>query len=249
MRFIKIMPNATAPQLLVSVRNAAEARAALDGQADLIDIKEPTAGSLGMASAATICDVVRTVGQARPVSAALGELADARDQASLPSLPSLPTALCYVKMGLAGAPGDWRQRLQVPLRHFGTRRFIATAYADYDRVAAPAVAEVLDWAITHRAAGLLIDTSVKDGQNLFHWASSHDMAAWLDTAHKHHLIVALAGSLHIGDVQEAVSLGADIVAVRGAVCADGDRASTLDATRVRHLKRVMQDTARPITRT
>ena len=39
-------------RLLVSVRSAAEAEIALHGGADLIDVKEPTRGSLGRADGA-----------------------------------------------------------------------------------------------------------------------------------------------------------------------------------------------------
>ncbi|MEX0885938.1 MAG: (5-formylfuran-3-yl)methyl phosphate synthase, partial [Phycisphaeraceae bacterium] len=45
------------PGLLVSVRNVAEARAAMAGGADVIDIKEPAAGALGAASPTTIQQV------------------------------------------------------------------------------------------------------------------------------------------------------------------------------------------------
>jgi uncharacterized protein (UPF0264 family) len=38
-------------RLLVSVANAAEARTALEGDADIIDVKDPSRGSLGMADA------------------------------------------------------------------------------------------------------------------------------------------------------------------------------------------------------
>jgi uncharacterized protein (UPF0264 family) len=62
--------------LLVSVRSAAEAEAALAGGAGLIDVKEPARGALGRADAAVIAAVVRAVGGRRPVSAALGELAE-----------------------------------------------------------------------------------------------------------------------------------------------------------------------------
>src|SRR5690242_18461623 len=61
-------------KLLVSVRSAAEAQAALTGGASLIDVKEPARGSLGRADAATLTDVLRMVAGRRPVSAALGEL-------------------------------------------------------------------------------------------------------------------------------------------------------------------------------
>ncbi|HQX54039.1 MAG TPA: (5-formylfuran-3-yl)methyl phosphate synthase [Planctomycetaceae bacterium] len=68
------------PQLLVSVRNAVEAIAAVEGGADIIDVKEPNRGSLGCAAP----DVIREIGAAvrnclsslRPLSLALGELTE-----------------------------------------------------------------------------------------------------------------------------------------------------------------------------
>ena len=69
-------------RLLVSVRSAAEAEAALRGGADVIDVKEPGRGPLGRADDAVIADVVRLVAGRRPVSAALGELC--RDPSSVP---------------------------------------------------------------------------------------------------------------------------------------------------------------------
>ncbi|MES1213307.1 MAG: (5-formylfuran-3-yl)methyl phosphate synthase, partial [Singulisphaera sp.] len=47
--------------LLVSVRDANEARDALLGGADLIDLKEPTRGSLGRVDSAMIGEVVAQV--------------------------------------------------------------------------------------------------------------------------------------------------------------------------------------------
>lgn len=62
--------------LLVSVRNVAEARAAYEGGAAVIDIKEPRAGALGAASGSTIAEIVAFIDGRRPVTAALGELAE-----------------------------------------------------------------------------------------------------------------------------------------------------------------------------
>src|SRR5437870_6982957 len=62
------------PGLLVSVRSASEAEAALAGGAHLIDVKEPGRGPLGRADDATIAAVVQRVAGRRPVSVALGEL-------------------------------------------------------------------------------------------------------------------------------------------------------------------------------
>src|SRR5215468_9568595 len=84
------------PGLLISVRDAAEAEAALRGGADVIDVKEPRRGSLGRADAATIAAVVACVAGRRPVSAALGELVE-------PGSEAVPgPGLSFVKWGLAG---------------------------------------------------------------------------------------------------------------------------------------------------
>src|SRR3712207_4897772 len=61
-------------QLLVSVRSAEEAEAALAGGADLIDVKEPRGGSLGRAEDWVLAGVLRRVSGRRPVSAAMGGL-------------------------------------------------------------------------------------------------------------------------------------------------------------------------------
>lgn len=88
--------------LLVSVRDAGEATAALAGGADLIDVKEPLAGSLGAASPDAVAGVVQAVAGRRPTSIALGEL---RDNASWSSYAArlTPSILPkFVKFGLAG---------------------------------------------------------------------------------------------------------------------------------------------------
>src|SRR5262245_15500947 len=63
-------------RLLVSVRSAVEARTALDGGADIIDIKEPSHGSLGRANDRTIQEIIGVVKGRRLVSVALGEWQD-----------------------------------------------------------------------------------------------------------------------------------------------------------------------------
>src|SRR5437762_2077635 len=93
-------------ELLVSVRDVEEAEAALQGGAALIDIKEPSRGSLGRADDAVIRSIVAHVAMRRPVSAALGEWSD--DKRDLPD-----AELTYVKWGLAGcARRDWQSKLR-----------------------------------------------------------------------------------------------------------------------------------------
>ncbi len=93
-------------QLLVSVRGVEEAEAALAGGAHVIDVKEPSRGSLGRADDAVVEAVIRSVAGRRPVSAACGELLES-------CAPPVSAGLSYLKWGLAGCASlrDWRDRL------------------------------------------------------------------------------------------------------------------------------------------
>ena len=67
------------PRLLISVRDLDEAQAALHGGCDILDIKEPHRGSLGMAPLDTIQQIVayaRREYPSVPITAALGEALD-----------------------------------------------------------------------------------------------------------------------------------------------------------------------------
>lgn len=101
--------------LLVSVRSAAEARAAVAGGADIIDVKDPSQGPLGMAATATMHDVARVVAARRPVSLALGELTAwmvLSDEQVLAVKCAWPVETAFVKVGLAGAAAlDWQAGL------------------------------------------------------------------------------------------------------------------------------------------
>ena len=88
--------------LLVSVRSASEALAALEGGAAVIDVKEPDRGPLGRADASVWSEVRAAVPYGTPVSVALGELTewvDGRPQAERGRL----RGFAFRKVGLAGA--------------------------------------------------------------------------------------------------------------------------------------------------
>src|SRR5437764_164367 len=96
-------------RLLVSVRGPVEACAALAGGADVIDAKDPACGALGAVSAERLAAIRRTVGAARPVSAALG---DARDEGTVAAAAAAAAGAAFVKLGFGGVTSAARaQRL------------------------------------------------------------------------------------------------------------------------------------------
>ena len=87
--------------LLISVRSADEARIALAGGADVIDVKEPSRGALGAATPFVWDEVREVVAGCRPVSVALGELLD--DE--IDELAAATAGCEFAKIGLAGCQG------------------------------------------------------------------------------------------------------------------------------------------------
>jgi uncharacterized protein (UPF0264 family) len=237
--------------LLVSVRDAEEAAAALAGGAAIIDVKEPGRGSLGAAGPATIAAVAAVVGQARPWTMACGELladgghdqaavdqgvgrvADLLDRvwAALSPSAALPAA---VKVGLAGATGlRWQPALAalyaaLPPGVAG----VAVAYADWQRGEAPPPEEVLAVAAECGCRMLLLDTFDKAGGGLFACAPGGAVSNWVVAAHTAGLGVAVAGRLSMTEISAAWSLGPDVVALRSAVCSNG-RLGSVQADLVR----------------
>lgn len=221
------------PALLVSVRNEIEAARAIAGGARIIDVKEPSSGPLGRASLGAMAAIVEaaTAQESRPLlTAALGELEEEEDAARF----AAPPGIAIFKLGLAGwgrVPGwdasldAWRGALQARASDL-----VAAAYADWREAESPEVDAVLAYAVSRRLPFLLIDTFHKDGRRLLDHASLREIARWIETAHAARVGLALAGSLRADDFEPLAELGADVIAVRGAACGNGDRNASIDGS-------------------
>ncbi len=225
-------------KLLISVRDANEARIALLGGVDLIDIKEPRRGSLGAASLHAIQEIAHAVGQQVPLSAALGELADWH--AGSEEREALPSQLAFAKFGLAGCAvlPDWQMRwrkayasLRAESPAQDTPAAVAVAYADWIDALAPPPDHVLDLAIEQGAAALLLDTHGKRRGTILAHLSLAAVQAFIETAARHGILSVIAGSLGMPELRAILPLRPDYVAVRGAAC-NGERTGELDAVRV-----------------
>jgi uncharacterized protein (UPF0264 family) len=226
-------------RLLVSVRGAAEAAAALAGGAALIDVKEPARGPLGRADDHVIAEVVREVAGRAPVSAALGELLDDFGE----ELPAATADLAFVKWGVAGAgargdPAWWWDLAEEADRLAALYPFcraVAVAYADWQRAGAPRPAQVCAFAAWQPAGAFLLDTWGKDGSTLLDWLDTAEVTSLCQQCRDAGVPVALAGSLGPEEIRVLRPAGPDWFAVRGAACAGRDRTGTIDDGKVREL--------------
>jgi (5-formylfuran-3-yl)methyl phosphate synthase len=228
-------------RLLVSVTDAAEARVAVKGGVDIIDVKNPAEGSLGAPAPGVIERVREAVPAEHPVSAAIGDLPGLPGTAALAAVGAARCGAEYVKVGLWGTPTV--EAAVAVLRAVreavdGGAVVIAAAYADAERVPAGPLppGAVVETARRAGVGGCLLDTAIKDGRGLFEWLSPEALRALVADAHDAGLDVALAGGLRAEQLWLVRETGADIAGVRAAACRDGNRTAPLDAERIRQLR-------------
>lgn len=226
-------------QLMISVVSAAEAQEALEGGAEILDVKNPAEGSLG----AQIPDVIREIkalasGRVK-VSAAIGDMPNLPGTAALAALGAAACGADYVKVGLHGPQTRDEAVALLGAVEKATRGtlavVIAGAYADFQRAGTLNPKALPGIAAAAGAGGCLVDTAIKDGRTLFDFLSPEELRSLAEEAHAEGLLFAVAGALAEKDLAVVQQLGADVVGLRTAACWDNHRNGRLDAERVRRL--------------
>lgn len=228
-------------KLLVSVIDDAEARLAVAGGVDIVDVKNPAEGSLGAPAPRVIAQVRAVLPPQLPLSVAIGDLPSLPGTAALAALGAVRSGADYVKLGLWGT--STIEEAVAMLRAArdaveGDAAVIAVAYADAARVPSRPLPP---WALVTAArragvAGCLLDTAVKDGRGLLSWLSADALAHLVAEAHGAGLEMALAGELRGEDLPAVRATGADIAGVRSAACRDARRTAAIDPRRIARLR-------------
>jgi uncharacterized protein (UPF0264 family) len=220
---------------LVSVRNASEARDALQGGADWIDLKEPRRGALGAVGAATAREIVESIEGRAPISAAAGELANwsgtARDLVDV-------NGITHIKLGLAGCADSTWQKSWLTAHETITcagKSLVAVIYADADAARSPGADEILALAAHVRCEWVLWDTFDKQGRTLTEVVLREELTWQLRAARSAGLQTVLAGRLTLNQLSGLPMSLTEMIAVRGAACRAG-RASSICAERVARLR-------------
>jgi dihydroneopterin aldolase len=215
--------------LLASVAGPEEAAIALDGGADVIDLKDPAQGAFGAVTPAVLRATVATVAGRRKVSAVTGEL-PLHPGAVLPAVTALAEAGAeWIKLGLFPG-GDLPATLRALAPLARRVRLVGVLFADLgpDLSALPALAEA-------GFAGAMLDTARKDGGRLLAQCDLPALARFVALCRAHTLFCGLAGSLEPPDVPRLLVLEPGLLGFRGALCAGG-RAGPIALDQVRLIR-------------
>lgn len=232
-------------RLLVSPMNLVEAKAALDGGADIVDVKNPKEGSLGANFPWTIRAVADLARGRAPVSATIGDLDYKPGTASLAALGAASSGADYVKAGLLGIrTADQAEEMMTAIVRAvkdcdAGKMVVCSGYSDYARVGS--LPPLLFPAAAARSGAdvVMVDTAIKDGRPTFDFMSEADLRQFIDLGHDEGLEVAIAGSIGFGHLELLLRLQPDIIGVRGIVCG-GDRRSSVQEELVQHIRRALQ---------
>jgi uncharacterized protein (UPF0264 family) len=228
--------------LLVSVRSAAEAETALAGGADIIDVKEPRRGALGPADPGVWKEILETVGDRAPLSAALGEL----HSHEICKYAAGVAGFEYAKIGLS----DWRRRRDSPSKWFQVKltlpagvHAVQVVYADLEASGwtsfSAAVLAALALAAASESPLLVIDTFRKDRGNLLDLVDVEILRELTYRAAHYQVRLVLAGSLNEQAIERLLPLQPAYIGVRGAACTGG-RDGAVDLARVKSLARLVR---------
>lgn len=210
--------------MLASVRSVDEALLALDGGADIIDLKDPARGALGALDARTARDIVTALAGRVPSSATIGDLPFMMPRELLQAASATAaTGVNLVKAGLFPAATQIECiRALAPLAQ--STPLVAVLFADLE----PDYT-VIETLAACGFAGVMLDTARKSSGPLLHHRDSNALAEFVRRAHDSGLFAGLAGSLREESVAPLLALEPDYLGFRGALCAAGQRSTALDA--------------------
>lgn len=206
---------------LVSVRDLAEAERASEFDIDLLDLKEPSGGSLAPVTTRIWREISQWAGGRWPISVALGEADQALELAG-----KVPPQIAFAKVGPSGCDTAaklhslWRttrQRLNEPTE------LVAVAYADPGCADCVPPLETFALAAEFGFRRVVLDTFAKQRGSAIEQLGRQHLDQIGDIARQRGLWWSLAGSITLSDVEalkeaQPLNFPPDCIAVRGDVC-------------------------------
>lgn len=215
--------------LMVSVQDLYEAKQALKGGADIVDVKNLQEALVGSAHPNVVKQVRDAVPSAHHASVTLGVVPNQIGTVAMAVYAAGVIDATSVKVGFMVSEYDLALETLIASKEAlqGTNtKLIGSLFADntlHNGGLDPDL--MLKLAKESQCDGFLIDTLVKDGRNLFDFIPEERLKEMVMEGKELGMSTALSGHLKMADLDELARVNPDIVGVRGAVCQKGDRDS------------------------
>ncbi len=221
-------------QLLISVKNVAEALIALDAGADIIDLKDPNIGALGALDDVICAQIVQAVNGRKLISATVGEQHASLNAliASIKSRAVIGVDVIKIAACSHFYAADFMAEV-TKLTCVGTK-MVVVFFAD----------EVMDLSLIAALQnagfyGAMLDTRRKQA-DLLTVQSKLNLQNFVTLCEKNRLKSGLAGSLKPQHIDELVRINPSYIGFRGGVCENSLRQGGLSAHKVLNTAKLLR---------
>ncbi len=220
-------------QLLISIKNTAEALIALEAGADIIDLKDPSVGALGALDIQTSKDILQALRGAVIVSATAGEhhatvnalIADIKARAEIGiDVIKIPVSELFLQADF------WIEISKLTAKNI---KIVAVFFADEN----PDY-QLLEMLQKSGFYGALLDTKNKLN-GLLVLQSTNNLQLFTHLCHQHQLQSGFAGSLKSQHVEVLCEINPTYIGFRGGVCEKNLRESDLNGPKITEIKKML----------
>ena len=218
-------------QLLISVKNVAEALIALDAGADIIDLKDPNIGALGALDEVLSLQIVHVINGRATISATIGEQHTSLNAliASIEARAELGVDI--IKIAVPKFFNEPEFLIKITQLTNNGIKIVAVLFADE-----PIELSLLDKCQQMGFFGAMLDTNNKQ-QNLLQVQSQSDLQMFTQKCNLHQLQCGFAGSLRPQDIADLINFNPTFIGFRGGVCENNLRISVLSRSKVLEVKK------------
>lgn len=216
--------------MLASVKNLAEVEIVLNANVDIIDLKQPEFGALGALPVELVAEIVAKINGHCRASATVGDLPMDAEIIFNAVVEMAKTGVDFVKIGFFPAE-NWLEIVQ-KLSHLTPKiRLIVVLFAD-----TKPDFSIISELKTAGFSGVMLDTMDKKNGSLTDVMNHETITQFVELAKASDLICGLAGSLRLENIAPLLSLNADYLGFRGALCSQNNRVQSLELSALQQIR-------------
>lgn len=227
--------NQAVTQLLISVKNAEEALLALDADVDIIDLKDPNIGALGVLDLEVTKQIVRLVNGGKLISATVGEQHNCVDELVADIQLRADAGVDVIKIAVSELFEAVNFFDEISKLSNAGIKIIAVFFAD----------EIIDLAVLPALKnagfyGAMLDTKNKQN-NLLQVQQPHNLRLFTQQCHNYQLKSGLAGSLQSQHIDLLLKINPTYIGFRGGVCENCCRETALNLSKVEQVVNMLRN--------